>query len=249
MKHEHRADAATPAHGDFVGRPTEETRSWPARRASSSSRAARHGPTTSWSWKRPLQHFLGTGPRGDPAHGRVAGGRWCGGLMTSFCCETTGPPTPTARDYEVLYRADANEGPDSRTQRERPASRRRCWPAPRPRWRRLRPDRHERRSGCPPWVGARRPGRPRLTGPLLAAEPERASWIERAALRPAPMALITVAAPVTRRRPPTLRRATCGRCRRRPRLLPSCHLEARRGHGDQRVGAVAGWHTPRRRCP
>ena len=33
------------------------------------------------------------------------------GLMTSFCCETTARDAH-GRDYEVLFVADANEGPD-----------------------------------------------------------------------------------------------------------------------------------------
>jgi len=41
------------------------------------------------------------------------------GLMTSFCCETTARDAH-GRDYEVLFVADANEGPDLEDQSGRP---------------------------------------------------------------------------------------------------------------------------------
>ena len=60
--------------------------------------------------KRRYSSFLGTDLEAVLHTARVRAVVVCG-LMTSFCCETTARDAH-GRDYEVLFAADANEGPD-----------------------------------------------------------------------------------------------------------------------------------------
>jgi len=60
--------------------------------------------------KRRYSAFLGTDLEAVLRTARVRSVVICG-LMTSFCCETTARDAH-GRDYEVLFVADANEGPD-----------------------------------------------------------------------------------------------------------------------------------------
>ncbi len=60
--------------------------------------------------KRRYSSFLGTDLEAVLRTAQVRAVVVCG-LMTSFCCETTARDAH-GRDYEVLFVADANEGPD-----------------------------------------------------------------------------------------------------------------------------------------
>ena len=51
------------------------------------------------------------------------------GLMTSFCCETTARDAH-GRDYEVLFAADAVEGPDLEDAEGRVVPQMSCWRTP-----------------------------------------------------------------------------------------------------------------------
>jgi len=118
MRHEHRADGSDAGRmGDFSA-PDEED-SFVAGTPRVELIPELHArPADVVVVKRRYSSFLGTDLE---AILRTAGVRAvvvCG-LMTSFCCETTARDAH-GRDYEVLFVADANEGPDLEDPQGRP---------------------------------------------------------------------------------------------------------------------------------
>jgi ureidoacrylate peracid hydrolase len=110
MKHAHRPDGSDAGRmGDFSG-PDEEDSFVEGTPRAELIAALHRGPDDVEVVKRRYSSFLGTDLE---AILRTAGARAVAicGLMTSFCCETTARDAH-GRDYEVLFVADAVEGPD-----------------------------------------------------------------------------------------------------------------------------------------
>ncbi len=110
MQHVHRADGSDAGRmGDFSAPDEEDSFIEGTSRAQLIPELHR-GPDDVVVLKRRYSSFVGTDLE---AILHTAGVRTVviSGLMTSFCCETTARDAH-GRDYEVLFVADANEGPD-----------------------------------------------------------------------------------------------------------------------------------------
>ena len=110
MKHEHRADGSDAGRmGDFSA-PDEEDSFVAGTPRVELIPELRVRPDDIVVVKRRYSSFLGTDLEAILHTAGVRAVVVCG-LMTSFCCETTARDAH-GRDYEVLFVADANEGPD-----------------------------------------------------------------------------------------------------------------------------------------
>ena len=110
MKHEHRADGSDAGRmGDFSA-PDEEDSFVAGTPRVELIPELRVRPDDIVVVKRRYSSFLGTDLEAI-LHTAASRAVVVCGLMTSFCCETTARDAH-GRDYEVLFVADANEGPD-----------------------------------------------------------------------------------------------------------------------------------------
>ena len=110
MKHEHRPDGSDAGRmGDFSA-PDEEDSFVAGTPRVELIPELRVRPDDIVVVKRRYSSFLGTDLEAI-LHTAASRAVVVCGLMTSFCCETTARDAH-GRDYEVLFVADANEGPD-----------------------------------------------------------------------------------------------------------------------------------------
>ena len=110
MRHEHRADGSDAGRmGDFSA-PDEEDSFVAGTPRAELIPELHTRPDDVVIVKRRYSSFLGTDLEAVLHTAAVRAVVVCG-LMTSFCCETTARDAH-GRDYEVLFVADANEGPD-----------------------------------------------------------------------------------------------------------------------------------------